>query len=55
MATGENRVGSKWRERESEHQINGVRDVALDVNRNGVGWKWSLVKRTPEYFSKANQ
>jgi hypothetical protein len=40
MATGENRVGSKQsREkcREREKQINGVRDGALDGNRNGVG------------------
>ncbi len=37
MVTGENRVGSKWREREK--QINGVRDGALEGFRNGVGWK----------------
>jgi len=38
MATGENRLGSKQsREKEREQQINGVRDRAIDGNRNGVG------------------
>ncbi len=35
-------VKTKWGvngEREREEQINGVRDGALDRNRNGVGWK----------------
>ncbi len=47
IATGENRVGSKWsrREREREQWINGVRDVALDRNGNSMDWKWPLVKR----------
>jgi hypothetical protein len=39
MATGENR------KREREQQISRVRDRALDINRNGVGWKWLLVKK----------
>ncbi len=41
ITTGENRVGSKrrWRERERELQINGVRDRALNRNGNGMGWK----------------
>jgi hypothetical protein len=38
-------VGSKGRGREREEQINGVRDGALDRNGNGMGWKWSLVKK----------
>jgi hypothetical protein len=57
MATGENRVGSKQSrvererererqtEREQQQQINRVRDGVLDVNRNGVGCKWPLVKK----------
>ncbi len=39
MATGENRVVSRWREREREKgelRINGVRDRALEEKRNGV-------------------
>jgi hypothetical protein len=44
MATDENRVGSK-QNREREEQINRVRYGALDKNRNGVDWKWSLVKK----------
>ncbi len=39
MATGENR------KREREQQIIRVRDRALDINRNGVGWKWLFVKK----------
>jgi hypothetical protein len=46
--------GSKQRERgregEREQLINGVRDRALEGFGNGVGSKWSLGKRTPEYF-----
>jgi hypothetical protein len=52
IATGENRVGSKQREREGEREgerereqkINGVRDRTLDGNGNGVGWKCPLVE-----------
>jgi hypothetical protein len=54
MATGENGVGSKWRDRgeiEREQWINGVRDGALEGFRNGACWKWPLGKRTPEYFT----
>ncbi len=51
MATGENREGSKQsRGREREQWINGVRDGALDVKRNGVGWKWALVKEDTRVF-----
>ncbi len=32
-------------ERERELQINGVRDGVLDRNKNGIGWKWLLVKK----------
>jgi hypothetical protein len=41
MATGENRVWSKRREREREREqrINRVRDGALEGFRNCVGWK----------------
>ncbi len=52
MASGENRVGSKWREREREEQICGVRDGALEIFRNGVDWKQSLGKRIPENFKQ---
>jgi hypothetical protein len=47
MATGKNRVESKQRgrERKREQRINGVSDGVLDRNGNGMGWKWSLVKR----------
>jgi hypothetical protein len=45
MATGENRVGSQLGERKREQWINGVRDEVFDRNRNGVGWKWPLVKK----------
>ncbi len=43
-------VKTEWgvnggRERERELRISRVRDGALDGNRNGVGWKWSLVKK----------
>jgi hypothetical protein len=44
---GESREG----EREREHQINGVRDGTLDRYGNGLGWRWLMVKMTPEYFS----
>jgi hypothetical protein len=49
-ATGEDRAGNKQsgereRGREREEQINRVRDGALDGNRNGLGWKWLLVKK----------
>jgi hypothetical protein len=41
-------------EREREQWINGVRDGvrdgALDIDGNGVGWKWRLVKRDTFYF-----
>ncbi len=37
-------------EREREQQINGVRDGALDGDRNGVGWKWLLVKTDTRVF-----
>ncbi len=40
----------RGREREREQSINGVRDRALEGFGNGVGSKWSLGKRTPEYF-----
>jgi hypothetical protein len=38
MVTGENGVGSKWRERERERdeQITGVRDGVLEIFRNSV-------------------
>ncbi len=41
MVTGENRVGSKQREREGEReeQINRVRDRALERFGNSVSWK----------------
>ncbi len=46
MATGTNRVESKPSgEREREQRINGVRDGALDGDRNGMGQKWPLVKK----------
>ncbi len=48
-----NRVGrekSREREKKSEQQINRVRDGALDWNRHGVGWKWSLVKKDTWVF-----
>ncbi len=49
MATGENRVGSKRnrvreRERARERRIIKVRE-RVGGNRNGVGWKWTLVKK----------
>jgi hypothetical protein len=39
IATGENRVGSKWRgrQREREQWINRVREGALERNGNDVG------------------
>ncbi len=37
-------------ERERELQINRARDGVLDRYRNGVSWKWLLVKKTPEHF-----
>jgi hypothetical protein len=55
IATGKNRLWSKQsgreRNREREHQINGVRDGTLDRYGNGLGWRWLIVKMTPEYFS----
>ncbi len=51
MSRGGNRVGAnREREGEREQSINGVRDRALEGFGNGVGSKWSLGKRTPEYF-----
>ncbi len=44
MATGKNRVGSKQSGERVRVQINEVRDGALNRNRNGMGWKWPLVK-----------
>ncbi len=41
-------VTTEWgasREREREQQISRVRDGALDRNGNGVGQKWTLVKK----------
>ncbi len=37
-------------DREREHQINGVRDEALEGFGNGECLKWLLGERTPEYF-----
>jgi hypothetical protein len=45
MATGENGVGSKRREREREQRISGVRDGVVEGFGNGVGWKWPLGKK----------
>ncbi len=39
------RVSRVEGESEREQQINGVRDRALDRNRNVVVWKWPLFKK----------
>jgi hypothetical protein len=38
------------RERDREQRTSGVRDGALDKNGNGVGRKWSLVKKDTFVF-----
>jgi hypothetical protein len=43
-------VSGRGRERDREEQINGVRDVALERIRNGMGLEMTVGKMTPEYF-----
>ncbi len=57
IPTGVNRMRSKRKrgKREREQQINGVRDRELNRKRNGVGWKWQLVRKDTLVFKISNQ
>ncbi len=49
------RVSREEREREGEreHWVHGVRDRAFDKYRNGLGWKWPLVKKDTLVFQNS--